>query len=90
IAAARRLTNPDNSPHLEFIDWGGHGYTVVTADAKRIASEFVCIPRPITSAPTPDGGPLRYRVVHSAAHWRAGEVPKLERQVIEGDVSLSI
>jgi alkaline phosphatase D len=90
IAAARKLTNPDNAPHLEFIDWGGHGYTVVTADANRIASEFVCIPRPITSAPTSDGGPLRYRVVHSAAHWRAGEVPRLERQVIEGDVSLSI
>jgi alkaline phosphatase D len=90
IAAARKLTNPDNAPHLEFIDWAGHGYAVVTADAKRIASEFVCIPRPITSAPNSDGGPLRYRVVHSAAHWRAGEVPKLERRVIEGDVSLSI
>jgi alkaline phosphatase D len=90
LAAARQLTNPDNAPHLEFIDWGGHGYAVVTADGERIASEFVCIPRPITSAPGSDGGPLRYRVVHSAGHWRAGEVPKLERQVIEGDVSLSI
>jgi alkaline phosphatase D len=90
IDAARKLSNPDNAPHLDFIDWGGHGYAVVTADAKRIASEFVCIPRPIASAAGSDGGPLRYRVVHSAAHWRAGEVPKLERRVIEGDVSLSI
>jgi alkaline phosphatase D len=66
------------------------GYAIVTADAERIASEFVCIPRPITSAPTPDGGPLRYRVVHSAARWQAGEKPRLAQSVIEGDVSLSI
>ncbi len=90
IEAARRETNPDNAPHLEFVDMGGHGYAIVTADAERIASEFVCIPRPITSAPTPDGGPLRYRVVHSAARWQAGEKPRLAQSVIEGDVSLSI
>ncbi|HEX5183751.1 MAG TPA: alkaline phosphatase D family protein [Allosphingosinicella sp.] len=90
LEAARRLTNPDNAPHLEFIDMGGHGYTVITAGAERIAAEFVCIPRPITSAPTPDGGPLRYRVVHQAERWRAGERPKLEQRILEGDVRLSI
>jgi alkaline phosphatase D len=90
IAAARRVTNPDNAPHLEFVDMGGHGYSVVTANAERISTEFVCIPRPIRSAPTPDGGPLRYRVTHGANRWRAGERPKLDQRVIEGDVSLSI
>ena len=90
IDAARRATNPANAPHLEFLDMGGHGYAVVTASAERIATEFVCIPRPITAATTPDGGPLRYRVVHSAARWRAGEPPKLDRQVILGDVKLSV
>ena len=90
IEAARRETNPDNAPHLEFVDMGGHGYAIVTADAERIATEFVCIPRPITSAITPDGGPLRYRVVHTAARWKAGEKPRLVQRVIDGDVSLSI
>jgi alkaline phosphatase D len=90
IEAARRETNPDNAPHLEFVDMGGHGYAIVTADAERIATEFVCIPRPITSASTPDGGPLRYRVVHTAARWKAGEKPRLVQSVIDGDVSLSI
>jgi len=76
IDAARRETNPDNAPHLEFVDMGGHGYAIVTADAERIATEFVCIPRPITSAPTPDGGPLRYRVVHSAGALASGREAK--------------
>ncbi|MEZ5500550.1 MAG: alkaline phosphatase D family protein [Steroidobacteraceae bacterium] len=90
IAAARRVTNPDNAPHLEFIDMGGHGYSVLTADAKGVTTEFVCIPRPVKSAPTADGGPLRYRVVHSAQHWRAGERPIINRQLLEGDIPLLI
>jgi alkaline phosphatase D len=90
IAAARRLTNADNAPHLEFIDMGGHGYAVVTAGAEAVATEFVCIPRPITRSASPDGGALRYRVVHTATRWRAGERPKLERRIVEGDVGLAI
>ncbi len=90
IAAARALTNPDLAPHLEFIDMGGHGYSVVTAAANELSTEFVCIPRPLRRATTADGGPLRYRVVHRAKSWRKGERPVLERQVIEGDVELSI
>ncbi len=38
----------------------------------------------------PDGGPLRYRVVHTASLWKPGERPKLRQQVIEGDLGLSI
>lgn len=90
IEAARALTNPDNAPHLEFVDMGGHGYAVVMADAEAVETEFVCIPRPITRAATPDGGPIRYRVVHRARRWRAGESPRLERRILEGDVKLSI
>jgi hypothetical protein len=37
LAAARRLSNPANAPHLEFIDMGGHGYSVGThGDRNRI------------------------------------------------------
>ena len=90
IEAARRLTNPDNAPHLEFIDMGGHGYSVVTATSDKLQTEFVCIPRPITRATTPDGGPLRYRVRHTADLWTGGERPQLKQEVIEGDPSLSI
>jgi len=89
-AKARALRNPDLSPHLEFVDVGGHGYSVVTCTPDAMETEFVCIPRPITRATTPDGGPLRYRVVHRAKAWRAGETPKLEQRVIEGDPGLSI
>src|SRR3954468_5040047 len=90
IDAARKLTNPDNAPHLEFIDMGGHGYSVVTASAATITTEFVCIPRPITRATTDDGGPIRYRVRHVARRWKPGEAPKLVREVVEGDVEIMI
>jgi alkaline phosphatase D len=90
IAAARRLTNPDNAPHLEFIDMGGHGYSVVTADVDRVSTEFVCIPRPIKRADTPDGGPIRYRVRHTAKMWRAGAPPVLVQEIVEGDVKTMV
>jgi alkaline phosphatase D len=90
IDRARALSNPDNAPHLEFIDMGGHGYSIVTAAPDSIETEFVCIPRPIKRATTPDGGPLRYRVTHRAARWKAGERPKLDQRVLEGDAKLSV
>jgi alkaline phosphatase D len=90
IDAARRLTNPDNAPHLEFIDMGGHGYSVVTASSATITAEFVCIPRPITRATTEDGGPIRYRVRHAARRWKPGEAPRLVREVVEGNVDIMV
>ncbi len=90
IGRARALTNPDVAPHLEFVDVGGHGYAVVTAGADAIDTEFVCIPRPITRATTPDGGPLRYRVSHRAKRWGRGERPELVQAILEGDPKLSI
>jgi alkaline phosphatase D len=90
IAQARALTNPDLAPHLEFVDMAGHGYAVVSADAHAIETEFVCIVRPITRASTPDGGPLRYRVSHSAPLWKPGQAPKLQQRILEGDPKLSV
>ena len=87
---ARRLSNPELAPHLEFVDMGGHGYAKVRLSREEMRTEFVCIPRPITRSPSLDGGPLRYRVVHSARLWRPGERPRLVRRVIEGDPKLSI
>jgi alkaline phosphatase D len=40
------------------------------AHRDEMRTEFVCIPRPITRSERDDGGPLRYRVVHTAALWR--------------------
>ena len=34
IAAARAATNPDNAPHVSFVDMGGHGYSVVRVDKR--------------------------------------------------------
>ena len=87
---ARALSNPELSPHVEFVDMGGHGYAKVRLAGDEMRTEFVCIPRPVTRSDQPDGGPLRYRVVHTAALWRAGETPKLVQQVLEGDTGLSI
>jgi alkaline phosphatase D len=90
IIKARALTNPDLAPHLSFLDWGGHGYSIVRATGDWVEVEFVCIPRPIEPSGTPDGGPLTYRVVHRAQRWRHGEAPQLEQRVLQGNPALSI
>ena len=90
LKRALALSNPDVAPHVDFVDWGGHGYAVVTAAADYINTEFVCIPRPISRAGTPDGGPLRYRVSHRAERWSTRERPILKQTVLEGDPKLSI
>src|SRR3954452_3638442 len=72
---ARALSNPALSPHLEFVDLGGHGYAKVRVSAEAMRTEFVCIPRPITRSEKPDGGPINYRVSHHAKLWRKGEKP---------------
>jgi alkaline phosphatase D len=90
IAKARALSNPDLSPHLSFVDMGGHGYSVVRATSEFFETEFVCIPRPIERSEHPDGGPLRYRVLSRTNLWRKGEAPKLETRVLEGDPKFSL
>jgi alkaline phosphatase D len=90
IVSARALSNPSLSPHLEFVDVGGHGYATVRLTGDEMRTEFVCIPRPVTRSGRPDGGDLRYRVVHTAKMWEPGEQPKLTQQVLEGDPRLSI
>jgi len=87
---ARALSNPALAPHLEFVDLGAHGYAKVHLTGDEMRTEFVCIPRPIARSAAPDGGPLRYRVVHTAKLWKPGERPRLERHVLEGDPGLSI
>jgi len=90
LKRARSLSNPDLAPHLEFVDLGGHGYARVQLSAGEMRTEFVCIPRPIARSEKPDGGPIRYRVLHTAALWKSGERPQLKTSVLEGDVGLSI
>lgn len=90
LTRARSLSNPDLAPHLEFVDMGGHGYAKVRLSADEMRTEFVCIPRPITRSERPDGGPLRYRVAHTAKLWAPGERPRISTMILEGDVGLSI
>ena len=90
LERARALSNPDLAPHLEFVDLGGHGYAKVRLTGNEMRTEFVCIPRPITRSEKPDGGPIRYRVLHTAALWKSGERPQLKVSVREGNVGLSI
>jgi alkaline phosphatase D len=89
-AAARRVSNPDLSPHLSFVDMGGHGYATVQLTADRMECEFVCIPRPIERNERADGGDVRYRLLHRCRLWRRGQTPSLERRVLEGDPGLGL
>jgi len=89
LAKAHAVSNQQLAPHLEFVDAGGHGYATVRLTGAEMRTEFVCIPRPITRSNSPDGGPLRYRVIHTAKLWKAGERPVLEQQLLEGDIGLS-
>ena len=90
LARARSLSNPDLSPHLKFVDMGGHGYAVVRATGDWMETEFVCIPRPVERSQREDGGPLLYRVKYRAKHWSGPEQPELEGQILEGDPRFSI
>ena len=89
LEKARALSNPDVAPHVEFVDAGGHGYAKVRLSSEEMRTEFVCIPRPVTRSEREDGGPLRYRVAHTAKLWKLGERPELRQQVLEGDIGLS-
>jgi alkaline phosphatase D len=89
-AEARKLDNPAVAPHLKFVDLGGHGYGLVTVTAEALETEFVCIPVPFERSESGDGGPLRYRVRHRVNRWKAGEQPKLEQTVVEGNAQYSI
>jgi alkaline phosphatase D len=77
LARARSLSNSALSPHLEFIDMGGHGYATVRLSPDEMRTQFICIPRPITRSDRPDGGVLRYRIEHVAKIW---EVPASGRR----------
>ena len=90
LKRAHAVSNPELSPHLDFVDMGGHGYATVRPSGDEMRTDFVCIPRPIARSGRPDGGPLRYRVEHVAKLWGPGERPRLQQRVLEGDPGLSI
>lgn len=90
IKKARELSNPELSPHVSFVDMGGHGYAVVHVTSSQFATDFVCIPRPVERSEAPDGGAITYRVRHEAALWRKGERPRLAKLILEGDPKFSI
>jgi alkaline phosphatase D len=89
LEKARALSNPHLSPHLSFVDMGGHGYSVVQVTNDMLETEFVCIPRPIVRSERADGGPLAYRTRHRARLWRRGEKPELELHLVEGNPQFS-
>lgn len=90
LKRARALTNPDMSPHLNFVDMGGHGYSVIHATTSVLEVDFVCIPRPLERANGEDGGPVLYRVRHRAKAWSSHARPGLSTDVLEGDPRFSL
>ncbi len=90
IEKARAASKPNLSPHLSFVDMGGHGYAVVRVSSGTFESEFVCIPRPLERSDRADGGPLRYRVRVRTNLWEKGQSPRMDAQVLEGDARFSI
>jgi alkaline phosphatase D len=89
VQKARQLSNHDLSPHISFVDMGGHGYSVVRATGDTIETTLVCLPRPLERSERPDGGPLSYRARFRAHLWEKGQAPKLEVQILEGDPRFS-
>lgn len=69
MTKARALSNPEMAAHLSFVDMGGHCYATVRVDATSMATDSVCIPRPIARSRGVDGGPLRFA---SATRYRSG------------------
>jgi alkaline phosphatase D len=57
VQKARAPSNPDLSPHLSFVDMGGHGYSIVRATSQAIETVFVCIPRPLERSERDDAEP---------------------------------
>jgi alkaline phosphatase D len=90
VTAALEEKNPEVSPHMSFVDAGGHGYSVVHVTAESMEVEFVCVPRPIERSEKADGGPLAYRIAHVVKSWQPGSVPKLERTRVEGKLPLVV
>jgi alkaline phosphatase D len=90
ISLARALSNPQLSPHVSFVDMGGHGYAVVRVSSDSIEPEFVCIPRPLERSDRSDGGPLLYRVKYRANLWLKGKAPTVEGRILEGNPRLSM
>ena len=90
LVQAREARNPENAPHLKFMDQGGYGYSTVRASPDELETEFVCIPIPFERSETEDGGPLRYRVIHRVACWAPGERPEMRQEIVEGDVGTAI
>jgi alkaline phosphatase D len=85
VTSARAVSNPENAPHVSFVDMGGHGYSVVRVTNDAIETEFVCIPRPLERSATDNGGPIRYRAQFRTAMWKRGGAPRIEAKVIEGE-----
>jgi alkaline phosphatase D len=90
ITRARALSNMELSPHVSFVDMGGHGYSIVRATSDSMETEFVCIPRPLERSEGRDGGMLKYRAKVRASLWKKGKAPKLEVQIVEGDPKFSV
>jgi alkaline phosphatase D len=90
VQKARAVSNPDLSPHVSFVDMGGHGYAVVRVTSDALETEFVCIPRPLERSDRPDGGPLVYRSRSHIRLWRNGETPNMETRIVEGDAPFSV
>jgi alkaline phosphatase D len=88
LKAARAQSNPEVAPHLSFVDFGGHGYSVVRAAPDTLETEFVCIPPPAERSRRDDGGPLAYRIRFTSKLWKPGEQPKLETRLLEGTPAL--
>ncbi len=87
---ARAASNPELSPHLSFVDMGGHGYAIVTANRTDFESEFVCIPRPLERSNNADGGAVLYRARFRSSLWAAGDAPKINAEITEGSARFSI
>ena len=91
LERARAVSNPELSPAPRVRRYlAGTVMRRFGSPAMRCGPSSSASRGPITRSDEPDGGPIRYRVAHTAKLWAPGERPQLVQQVLEGDVGLSI
>ncbi len=80
VGKARAVRNLDVAPHLVFTDFRRHGYATVRASPRELATEFVCIPRPLERSDAADGGPIVYRQSISSSSGALVKDPSCDRR----------
>lgn len=84
LEAGLAAANPEQNPHLRYVDTDAYGYGVVRVGPERVRVTFVVVERPLVDRGV-QGARLRRRVHLEVPAWRPGEGARLDGPVVEGE-----